>query len=360
MNKSKSIAVVCNYELNPNRIGGMDRFFKAYNDAVLEQGHQLTWFFSGNVVPVCYSNFHIFLARDFSVEEEVLSYLKSKNSFDIVVTHFIGLCTSFYRDLKRNGVERIVAVDHNPRPLKGFSKQKRLKNKAKGLLYGKFIDAFVGVSGYTKKHIMKDYGKDLEYKINVIHNGIDYQKYIQKEASERGNKKFVVVSHLRQSKGIQDLLKALAGIPEQKREGIKIDIFGEGPYEAELRIMCKDNGLENVVSFCGSSSDLPNKLHEYDYLLQPTHMECFSLSLLEGIAANIPVITTDVGGNLELIENEINGFIFEAQNVPQLTTILRDIFSGKKAIEGDIYQKIEQDFSLEKMLQEHVKITICT
>ena len=40
-------------------------------------------------------------------------------------------------------------------------------------------------------------------------------------------------------------------------------------------------------------------------------MECFSLSILESLSANIPVITTTVGGNLEVVTHEENGFIYE-------------------------------------------------
>ena len=48
-------------------------------------------------------------------------------------------------------------------------------------------------------------------------------------------------------------------------------------------------------------------------MLQPTHMECFSLSILESFAANVPVITTNVGGNKEVIDEGENGYIFKAK-----------------------------------------------
>lgn len=360
MENKKNIAVVCNYKLNADRIGGMDRFFKAYNDEVLQQGHQIMWFFCGEEIPEFYEGLNIALAKDCLVEDEVLDFLKSGKPFDIIVTHFTALCTSFYRDLKRSGVGRIIAVDHNPRPLKGFPMKKRLKNKAKGMLYGKYINAFIGVSQYTKDHILKDYGKHLESKTSVVHNGIDYKKYIQKDAATRGKNKLVVVSHLRPSKGIQDLIESLAIIPDQHLKQINVDIYGEGFYEERLKELAKEKGVESNFRFLGSSSDLPSKLYQYDYLLQPTHMECFSLSLLESIAANVPVITTTIGGNLELIQDGVNGFIHKPTDVPALANILQEITSGERAIEGDVHPIIAKEFALEKMLQEHVKLTLCT
>ena len=44
MKLNKNIAVICNYNLNPNRIGGMDRFFVAYNEEGKKLGYEISWF----------------------------------------------------------------------------------------------------------------------------------------------------------------------------------------------------------------------------------------------------------------------------------------------------------------------------
>ena len=85
-------------------------------------------------------------------------------------------------------------------------------------------------------------------------------------------------------------------------------------------------------------------------------MECFSLSILESLAANVPVITTPVGGNLEIIENNKNGFIFEPKDHLALAAILKNIVLGNLKIENDVSLQIEKDFNLEKMVEEHIAL----
>ncbi len=355
MTNGKHIAVVCHYELKPERIGGMDRFFKAYNGELLQKGYKVTWFFSGGQPFDFYSGFDLELANWDSVESMVLNHDKT---FDIVVTHFMALCTAFYKKLKNRKKPYIIAVDHNPRPLEGFPLKKRIKNKLKGKLYGPYIDQFVGVSQYTVDCIVQDYGKHLQKKTKVVYNGIDTSIYLKRTEENRG--KYIVASHLRESKGIQDLIEAVSDLPQAVKAQITIDIFGEGPLEEFLKGKVAAHNLRQQIRFRGSSPNLPAFFRNYSYLLQPTYMECFSLSILESLAANVPVITTPVGGNLEIISNGENGYIFQAKNVQQLKGLLENTMSGEIAIDKNVGSTLEEGYNLEQMISGHIKLLPCT
>tara|TARA_R100000935_G_scaffold16940_4_gene33465 strand:+ start:26799 stop:27866 length:1068 start_codon:yes stop_codon:yes gene_type:complete len=355
LKKKKHIALICNYVLNLNRVGGMDRFFWSYNKALREQGHKVTWFFPEGKVFEDYKEFEICLAGEETLEASVL---RSKGHFDIIITHFIPLCTPFYKALKKKGNPYIIAVDHNPRPINGFSRSKKVKNKIKGLFYSKFIDVFVGVSKYTKDAILNDYGFHLKEKTKVIYNGIETSIYASREKENQG--KFIVASHLRESKGIQDLIEAVNILPDQFLPLLQIDIFGEGPLENHLKERVRSYKLEKQINFKGSSPQLPALLKNYSFLLQPTYMECFSLSILESLAANVPVITTPVGGNLEIIEHGVNGFIFEPGDIKELTHILQQVLLGEMKIDQRVDHNIKENYNLRKMVQEHINILPCT
>lgn len=349
----KHIAVVCNYTLNPTRIGGMDRFFVAYDQKCKTNGFNLKWFFSGGKRFSFYKDLDIEFCPEISVENCFLNFQRKENiEFEFIVTHFVELCTPFFKEVKKNGHPYIISVDHNPRPINGFPFKKRLKNKLKGKLYSQYIDKFIGVSKYTKSQILKDYGKKLSSKTEVIYNGIAFEEYDLKQQENHGQ--FIVASHLRPSKGIQDLVTAITLLDDELKQLLKIDIFGEGPMEDELKALVKEKKLEDQIRFCGSSPDLPELFQKYSYLLQPTHMECFSLSILESLAANVAVITTSVGGNLEIIEDGTNGFIFEAGNASQLSTIIKEILQHQRTIAGPVNHLIENKYYLEKMVNEHL------
>lgn len=357
MLKPKKIAIVCNYVLNYNRIGGMDRFYLAYDTKAKELGYEIDWYFLDYQPFDFYSGLTIFSANNQNVESYFLEKVKQEHlHYDVLVTHFLALCTSFFKKARATGLQQIVAVDHNPRPLEGFPLSKIIKNKIKGVLYSQYIDQFVGVSDYTRKHILNDYGFFLAKKTSVIYNGIDTAIFVKR--TQENKNQFVVCSHLRYSKGIQDLLKALSLLESDIKNQIKIDVFGEGPYEIELRTMTNDFDLNNIIHFKGSSSRLNEILSNYHYLLQPTYMECFSLSILESLAANVPVITTSVGGNLEIVEHNKNGFIFEPKDYLALSEIIKNIVEGNTAINNEVNLQIENDFNLGKMVDQYIKILI--
>ena len=351
----KKIAIVCNYVLNPNRIGGMDRFYVSYDTKAKQLGYVIDWYFLDYQPFDFYSDLTIFSANNQNIEAFFLNKVNQENlQYDILVTHFLALCTSFFKNAKDKGMQRIIAVDHNPRPLEGFPLTKIIKNKAKGILYSRHIDVFIGVSGYTRKHILKDYGFFLNNKTIVIYNGIDTSAF-RKRTYENKNT-FVVSSHLRHSKGIQDLIKAVSILDVSIKNQIHIDIYGEGPFETQLFEMTRRHNLDEIIHFKGGSSQLNELLSKYRYLIQPTYMECFSLSILESLASNVPVITTTVGGNLEIIEHNHNGFIFEPKNYLALAEILKSIVLGTLKIDKNVSEPIETNFNLEKMVNEHIHV----
>ncbi|WP_299155689.1 glycosyltransferase family 4 protein [uncultured Christiangramia sp.] len=349
----KQIAVVCNYKLNPSRVGGMDRFFVAYDRACKNNGFRIKWFFSDGKIIEFYQDLDVHIAGEENLPTFFLKY-HQEYKFDIIITHFLELCTPFFKKLKENAKPYIIAVDHNPRPIQGFPLKKRIKNKLKARLYSRFIDRFIGVSEYTRHQILNDYGQGLSSKTEVIYNGIATDVY--KKRTEENFGKFIVASHLRPSKGIQDLIHAVSILPKELKALLKVDVYGEGPMEKELKELVQNKELGAQFEFKGSSPNLPNLFQNYSYMLQPTYMECFSLSILESLASNVPVITTPVGGNTEIIENGQNGFIFKSGNVEQLSAIIHDILQKKKVIKKAVHPVVEENYYLEKMVSEHAAL----
>ncbi len=358
----KHIAIICEYILFPNRIGGMDRFFKAFDSELKKQGYIVTWFFK-NVEPFdFYENLDIKSANNKNIEHYFLSYCtENKLTFQIVITHFLQPISPFFKAVKQLMNPYIINVDHNPRPLDGFPLKKRIKNKVKGWLYGNYVDKLVGVSYYTKNCIINDFGITIKKKTTVVHNGIDISDYKKQQLNRlQMPLKFIVVSHLRKSKGIQDLLEAIHSIDRAYYKYFEIDIFGDGEYKQHLISLQKKYNLEQIVHFKGNSPNLNKIFYQYHYLLQPTYMECFSLSILESLASNVPVITTTVGGNPEIIKNGINGYLFEPKDIIGLKTIIFDLITTKNTITDSVNLEIEKNYTLDIMVNNHLKLLECT
>lgn len=354
--ESRKIAIICNYELLPERVGGMDYFFWNFDKKCKENGMQVDWFFPNQSNHGNYSELKIYCSGA-NVENGFLSFLEqNRPQYSHIITHFVELCTPFFKKVKQFSGAKIIAVDHNPRPLNGYSFKKKILKRVKGILFSQYIDQFIGVSDYTVKEILKDFGSHLKSKTQTIYNGVIIDSILVKETRNVVNPSFLVASHLRESKGIQDLIEAVNTLPVPIKEEIKIDIYGDGPYKKELVEKIKNYSLGNVFAFMGSRANLNEVFSKYDYMLQPTHMECFSLSILESLAANVPVITTNVGGNEEVVKNGINGFIFKAKDFKALSIILEGVYLGAKSIKRNTRLEIENNFSLQLMVANHFNL----
>ncbi|MDR7208947.1 glycosyltransferase family 4 protein [Flavobacterium piscis] len=337
----------------------MDYFFWDFDKKCKENNIEIDWFFPNTANHGSYSDLTIYSDINASVENNFLSFCKqNKTDYAFVITHFVELCTPFFSAVKKISNVTIIAVDHNPRPLNGYSFKKRINKRLKGIFFSKYIDVFIGVSNYTVKAILKDFGSHLKSKSKTIYNGVILDSILVRELRNIVKPGFLVASHLRESKGIQDLIDAVNGLPTFIKNEIKISIYGDGPYKQDLIEKVKHYGLENCFDFKGSKANLNEIFSQYDYMLQPTHMECFSLSILESLAANVPVITTDVGGNTEVISDAENGYIFETKNIKSLTAILEDVYLGKKKISVNTRELIANCFSLPKMVENHLKLIL--
>lgn len=353
--ESRKIAVLCNYKLLSERVGGMDYFFWQFDKKCKENGIQVDWFFPNSSNHGEYCNLTIFESKNDSVESFFLEYCsQNKQKYQYVITHFIELCTPFFKNVKQFSDAKIIAIDHNPRPLNGYPLKKRIQKKVKGFLYSKFIDAFIGVSNYTKKELLKDFGIQIKKKTQVIYNGIALDAIQVRQKRSDAKPSFLTASHLRESKGIQDLIQAVFLLPEMIKKELVIDMYGDGPYKIQLQNQVESLALENCFNFLGSSSNLKFIYCDYEYLIHPSYEETFCYTVVEALAANIKVITTNEGGNvLGIIKHLDNGFLFDSKNVKQLSDLIKQAWLGDLKSTNETRSYIENHFSLEQMVNQH-------
>lgn len=355
----KKIAVLCNYELLPERVGGMDYFFWQFDQKCKDNNIVVDWFFPNKSSHGDYKKLNIIDANCENIEVFFIKHCETNiQNYNFVFTHFVELCTPIFKKMKSITKAKIIAVDHNPRPLNGYSFKKKIQKRIKGILFSKYIDLFVGVSKYTVNAILNDFGNHLKHKTQTIYNGVITSNIQKREQRNLLNPTFLVASHLRKSKGIQDLINAVALLSKAIKSNLVIDVYGDGPYKTILLEKVNTKDLAVNFNFKGSVSNLKELYCNYDYMLQPTHMECFSLSILESLTANVPVITTNVGGNEEVISNLGNGIIFKAKDINRLSEIIEKLIVGEIILTANTRNLIENEFSLEKMVNLYYNLIV--
>ncbi|BCR05279.1 glycosyl transferase family 1 [Desulfuromonas versatilis] len=108
----------------------------------------------------------------------------------------------------------------------------------------------------------------------------------------------------------------------------RLMLVGDGPMRQELEDFVAKEGLDEVVMFMGTRHDVPQLVPEFDVFTLTSRTEGVSLTLLEAMSCQIPIIATDVGGNPEVVSDSVTGFIVPAGQyeavADKISTLLRD------------------------------------
>lgn len=163
-------------------------------------------------------------------------------------------------------------------------------------------------------------------KISVIHNFIDCNTNDTSRDAHSGFVKLLSVCRLEPVKNIEGVLKALSILRDQGYRFV-YHILGDGSDSERLKEVVRDLALSEKVIFHGYVEDTSKHYLDADLFLMNSYSEGFSNSLLEAMNHNIPVISTKVGGAVDVIENEVNGWLVNTDDVPMLIDTLKGFYS---------------------------------
>ena len=99
-------------------------------------------------------------------------------------------------------------------------------------------------------------------------------------------------------------------------------MVGEGPCQDELRLLAEELGIIGTVRFLGQRRDLNEILPACDLFVLSSISEGLSYAILEAMACGLPVVATRVGGNSELVEEEVTGLLTPPQDPAALSRAL--------------------------------------
>ncbi len=159
------------------------------------------------------------------------------------------------------------------------------------------------------------------------------------------------------SKNHKLLLQAVARLRSHIKD-LEIILVGDGPLRPELQRDAEQCGVSDVVTFLGDREDVRAILASLDVTVLPSASESLSNAVLESMAAGVPVIATQVGGNMELIGND-RGILFPPDDATALAAAL-----GKMADDAKLREALGQNarrfalenFTIERMRKKHEEL----
>ena len=233
----------------------------------------------------------------------ISSFLKTifKKNFDIVHAHNIPSALA----MKNSSGKKILTI-HGI-----FSEQiDQLHGKISGNIskkYEKNALSWADVITVISKESF-DYYTSLGYKVFQIPNAIDISA-LSSDKDRRYEKQIIFAGRLSKEKGIKTLIEICKNLPND----IHLIIIGTGP---EVENVKKIETEYDNIHYLGSKnhSQTISLINGSDVLIQPSFSEGISTTILESMACKTAIIASNVGGNLELIQDQESGFLLEPTN----------------------------------------------
>ena len=200
-------------------------------------------------------------------------------------------------------------------------------------------------------------------KVSVIYNGVEELKDTGNKPVLRGLLKFhgkllISVGRLVPWKGFDALIELLPSLRNTFAD-LKLMIVGSGPDMEALEKKAESLGLSDEVIFTGALDRdvLIRYLRASDVFVLNTAYEGLSHQILEVMSVGVPVVTTNIGGNPEIIEHEKDGFLVPLGDTKRLSSHVSNLLSS-----GELRTKIvaagkrkAKQFSNERMVEETAK-----
>ena len=178
-------------------------------------------------------------------------------------------------------------------------------------------DMSLALTYEMKSKMQKRCIKDVE----VISNGINLEMYenIWEKDENRVENTIIFVGRLHPVKGVHYLIKAMDKV-RGTIPNARLIIVGDGEERLRLENQVEELNLNGYVTFMGQlrRDMIPTTLRMAQIFILPSLSEGFPVVLLEAMASGLPIITTNVGGIPEIIEDEMNGYLVCPKDHDQL------------------------------------------
>ena len=155
----------------------------------------------------------------------------------------------------------------------------------------------------VKRVVIEAEGLDPE-KVDVLYNGVDLERYATGRVP--GPATVGIVANYRPVKDLALFLQAARVVAAEVPEAVFL-LAGQGPLRDELGRLAEELGIARRVTFTDGRGEVPEHLRRMSIGCLSSQSEGFSNAILEYMAAGLPVVATDVGGNAEAIEDDVTG-----------------------------------------------------
>ena len=249
---------------------------------------------------------------------------------DAIICYTLGMHTFIGLGARLAGIKRVVVHIGNSPPVNRPWQRRMI---ALELQAGRpFTRYEIACSEHVRTLAMAAY-KLPSSRVMVIHNAAPIDDIHRRAMTKRSGREVRpvvgMVARLEQHKDHETLLKAFAIIHTKCPEAI-LRMVGDGSLRGRLEALCADLGLGDSAQFLGSRRDVPEQLGDMSVFAFATSAdEGLGIAIIEALAAEVPVVATDVGACREVLEEGRYGVLVPPHDAQALAeAVLRAFKAG--------------------------------
>ena len=245
------------------------------------------------------------------------------NSFvqdnDIIINDARGLDYSI-RLVERN-VPKIYVM-HNPHLADPLDLNSGIKNSFKSIIRPDLAEneRIVALTTDQRDNILQ-YVPELADKIAVIGHAVPQKTFVPR--SDEPQKAVGIIGRISEQKNLGDAIKAFE-IFHKEHPGYRLDIYGKGDQEEEMKALVQKLNLNEAVNFLGFTEDVNAAYRSVDFTLNTSFYEGFPLAIIESIGNGTPVISYPVNFGPETILNYESGKISSERTPKSLSLAMNE------------------------------------
>jgi glycosyltransferase involved in cell wall biosynthesis len=254
------------------------------------------------------------------------------------------------------GPSRVIFTEHGRLSDRGPSRKRRLANR----LLGAAATRVFTVSRELGEHIVQE-GLPRR-KVSVIYNGIDVgplpdaaarREVRARLGADDGELVIGTIARLDPVKDLGTLIRAVGVVA--RSVPARLVIVGDGEERVALERAAAETGTPGLVRFLGHRDDARMWLAGCDVYANSSISEGISLTILEAMAAGLPIVATSVGGTPEIVDSSC-GRVVPSRDAGALAAALVavDVEPGvRRALGAAARLRVERDFPIERMVGEY-------
>lgn len=296
----------------------------------------------------------------------VTDYIKKNTKDDVVFFHELFTCYKYLKKRKDTNA-KVVLVMHND-----GDTYKMLRTEYKTLEKSIFYKHLERLEDYVLEHIdligfSADYPCknfiDLhpefnKNKIFYVYNGLTIDPLKMTFASNNSDVyEICCVGTVMERKGQRFIVEALRKMAATSTiPNVHFSIIGAGPLKEDLEVLSKEYSVSKYITFCGSTSNVNKYLLNSDLFILPSITEGFPIAILEAMRLGLPIVSTNVAGIPEMINDGETGVIIEP-SVEGVYGFLNNFDKhdwkemGKKS-----HELFLEKFTTEKMMESYADV----